>query len=126
MTEHISVDGRFETEPYKVVWKWKIPLMAAPQQIMVPTGARLLHAEYVSELGDYHFELWYECDLKNRDKPIAHVFQIFGTGAEVIPKMAKHVHSGIEWYEDHRNRRTSPQYVWHLFEYPTGARIVDI
>jgi hypothetical protein len=119
------VDKRFENAPDKVVWKYVVPLSARPETIQVPTGARLLHVEYM-DVNNRGFYLWYEVNLKYRDQTIDHVFQTWGTGDATIPRAAKHVHSGISWREDHRGRRTLPEYVWHLYEYPTGAKVVDV
>lgn len=123
---NVVVDERFDSVPAKVVWKFIVPLEHDPVSIMVPVGAKLLHAEYIAEFGRYEFQLWYECSLENLENKISHVFQVWGTGDDSIPKSAKHVHTGMTWHEDHRNRRTEPEYVWHLYEFPSGAKIKEV
>lgn len=123
MTSSIIVDSRFESDPAKVVWKYTVPLQARPISLMIPVGSRMVHVEY-SEPGfaDREFLLWYEVELKNIENKISHVFQVWGTGDETIPHVAKHIGTVTIWNED----RTDPQYVWHLYEYPSGAKIVEI
>jgi hypothetical protein len=127
MTRQVVVDMRFESTPAKVVWKYNLPLSGEPQQINIPVESRLLHVEYIDlsyELRE--FQLWYEVTLGVTEESYRErVFQVFGTGDESIPKSAKHVHTGIDWNEGHRNTRTTPRYVWHLYEYPSGAQLVE-
>lgn len=124
MTDTIVLDDRFENKPAKVVWKYEVKLLASPQNVEIPVGARLLHVEYIDVVGARGFLLWYEVDLKYRKSMINHVFQIWGTGDDSIPRMAKHVHSGVSL--GYGGTRALPQFVWHLYEFPTGAKVVDV
>jgi hypothetical protein len=126
MSRQVVVDQRFESEPAKVVWKYSVPLERGPQQIAILPGSRMVHCEFfaVSAVSG-EFQIWYEVPLIVMEEPYKpRVFQVFGTGDQSIPKSAKHVHTGIYWNED-RGRRTTPQYVWHLYEYPSGAHLVE-
>lgn len=125
MTDRIVVDGRFSDEPAKVVWKWEIPMRTHPMSRQIPVGSRLLHVDFVDSFGQYMFLLWYEVELAKKDQMLTHVYQMFPTGDDSIPHSAKHIGTGISWNEDHRDRRTTPNQVWHLFEFPSGARVVD-
>lgn len=125
MTAQIVVDQRFENTPAKVIWKWQLPLRAEPQSIMVPVGSRLVHCEFVDLFATSEFLLWYEVIIDMTAKT-SRVFQIWGTGDATIPKSAKHVHTGVMWNHDLRERRSTPQYVWHLYEFPSGAKVVDV
>ena len=121
----IMTDGRFEETPSKVVYKYQVGLYAGPQKVMIPVGSTLVHSEFIDVFGHYGFLLWYEVRLDKVDEKITHIYQVFGTGDASIPKMAKHVTTGIQWYYGHRDERTFPRLVRHLFEYPTGSKIVD-
>ena len=110
----IMTDGRFEETPFKVVYKYQVGLDAGPQKVMIPVGSTLVHSEFIDVFGHYGFLLWYEVRLDKVDEKITHIYQVFGTGDASIPKMAKH-----------RDERTFPRLVRHLFEYPTGSKIVD-
>ena len=127
MTDRIVVDGRFSDEAAKVVWKWELPVRAEPLSRLIPVGSRLVHVEYGEAPMGFSglFTLWYEVELANKDNLLSHVYQIWGTGDDTIPHSARHIGVGIEWNEDHRNRRTSPERVWHLYEFASGAKVVD-
>lgn len=108
----------------KVVWKYKLQLIWEPQALALPLGAKIVHVEFSRTEGysDTHYVFWLWCEVPHVEaETIKHIFQIFGTGDGEIPQKTKHVHTGIEWLEDHRNRRVSPRSAWHLYQYPVGA-----
>jgi hypothetical protein len=123
MTNVVVVDGRFETEPAKVVYKFMLDLNPDPILLPVPRGARLLHAEFFP--GNYPLEgqwlLWYEVDLHLQGDEINHIYHTIATGTP-IPKCLKHLATG--WRKSANSWR--PAEVWHLYEYPSGAKVVDV
>ena len=123
MTKYIK-HPQHSSDGEKVVWKYQVDLEAGAQEISLPIGAQLVHAEFVkSGFADRRFFLWYEVDLERSTTSHEIVFEIFGTGDQGIPRMGKHVATGVEWNYDHRNTRTVPQWVWHLYEYPSGTEV---
>ena len=123
MTEMVRVDGHFDTSPHKIVFKYMIELGPYPQVREIPRGARLLHVEFTP--GDSaltgEWWLWYEVELAERGINISRVFHTIATGVE-IPKSLQHLASGV------RRLRVDdkPLEVWHLYQYPSGAKVVDV
>lgn len=125
MTKYI-VHPQHSTDGSKVVWKYQVDLEAGPMAIGLPDGARLVHSEFVkSDFMKREFFLWYEVDLERSMETHNVVFEVFGTGDNGIPRMGKHVATGVEWNYDHRSYPTVPQWVWHLYEYPSGTEVRD-
>ena len=119
MTNQVVVDSRFENEPAKIVLKYKMELSPDPQVVAIPIGAHLLRAEFIASayLLRGHWLLWYEVPLVTRDHDV--VLQSIGTGVP-FPKCAKYVATGFRF-----GSGSLPQEVWHLYEYPSGAKVVD-
>lgn len=127
MTELVRVDGHFDIDPHKVVLKWTIELGPDPVEVKIPRGARLLHVEFVqadaepSLMG--YFALWYEVEIQEQTNPLSHIFQIVATGIQ-IPKTLKHLATGCD--RDYTYVVPHLGHVWHLYEYPSGAKVVDV
>lgn len=127
MTELVRVDGQYEITPHKVVWKYPLDLSPDPQVREIPRGARFLHGEFIQAdaVPSQHgrFDLWYEVELKERGINISHVFQVMGTGVE-LPKAVKHLVTGCE--RDYSWVVPKIINVWHLYEWPSGSKVVDV
>jgi hypothetical protein len=123
MSEVVVVDGRFEQEPAKVIHKYRLVLLPDPVELSIPIGAKLLRAEFIQGWNplEGHWLLWYEVPIANKANFHELVYQSMATGVE-FPKCAKYVTTGFRWHDQQR----LPAEVWHLYEYPSGARVVDI
>lgn len=122
MSNQVVVDSRFESEPAKVVLKYPLDLVPEPVEMPIPVGARLLHVEFIQGSYPYQGEwlMWYEVDISKQGVSIPHVYQAIATGVP-FPKMAKHISTGLRF-----GSGSKPSEVWHLYEYPTGAKVVDV
>jgi hypothetical protein len=123
MTHQVVVDSRFETEPAKIVLKYKLKLGPDPVEVDIPVGAYLLRAEFVP--GKFALQgywlMWYEVPLASKVSAHPMVFQSIATGVP-FPKCAKHIATGFRG----SNPWLPPEEVWHLYEYPSGAKVVDV
>jgi hypothetical protein len=126
VTNTVVVDSRFEIEPYKVVHKYRLTLRPDPVVLPLPIGARLLHTNFISP--EYwrgpvtgHWLLWFEVPIHTAKKLHDVVFQSIATGVE-FPKCAKWMATGLRFDPE----RVEPTEVWHLYEYPSGAKVVDV
>jgi hypothetical protein len=107
----------------KVVWKYRIPFQADEVAVMMPRYANIVHVEYVeyaegSPTGR-EWWIWAEVDSMfnaRQDEFQDRRFKAFSTGDAKIASSARYVACGIEWSRDHRERRTFPRWVWHLYE----------
>lgn len=131
MTDVVVVDQRFESEPAKRVLKYQVPLIPDPVEVPIPVGAYLLHTEFVQhgtvadEFGG-HWLLWYEVPITDEhgtwvEKPM--VFQTMATGI-AFPKAAKHLASAVS--RDYSFLMPKIHEVWHLYQYPSGAKVVHV
>jgi hypothetical protein len=91
----LSVDER-------VIWKYQLQMQGGPQEILMPTGAKVVHVDMQRNL----VTLWCECDpgaeMEGRS------FRIVPTGGGAGVK-AHHLGTAIE-------ERMSGQSVWHIYE----------
>lgn len=128
MTDVVVVDNRFESEPYKRVLKYRVVLLPDPIEVPIPVGATLLHVEFVqasptgADLAG-HWLLWYEVPLETHEDGKPMVFQSMGTGAR-FPKAAKHLASAVT--RDYSFVVPRIVEVWHLYQYPSGAKVVSV
>jgi hypothetical protein len=123
MTHQVVVDSRFETEPAKIVLKYRLELGPDPVAVDIPVGAYLLCAEFIPDkfaLQGYWL-MWYEVPLVSKLNAHPMVFQSIATGV-TFPKCVKHIATGFRWF----NPWLPPEEVWHLYEYPSGAKVVDV
>lgn len=124
MTNQVVVDHRFENTPAKIVLKYRLDLRPDPLELEVPVGARLLHTSFIWGMEPLtgHWLLWYEVPLANHNGDVNHkmVYQSIATGVP-FPKCAKWMASG----ERFESESWQPTEVWHLYEYPSGAKVVD-
>jgi hypothetical protein len=123
MTNVVVVDSRFEQEPDKIVLKYRLELGPDPVELELPVAAHLLQATLVPSTRplEGHWLLWFEVPLATKDVPHHIVFQSIATGVP-FPKCAKWVTTGFRQV----NPWMPPEEVWHLYEYPSGARVVDL
>lgn len=123
MTDVVVVDQRFESEPAKTVLKYRLHLSPGPVEMDVPVSAHLLHAEFIcgTEPLTGHWLLWFEVPLATKGNAHKMVFQSMGTGVN-FPKCAKWMATGVRRFTHH----AEPSEVWHLYEYPSGARVVEV
>ena len=123
MTNTVVVDSRFENEPAKIIHKYKLQLSPDPLELLLPVAAHLLHARFIQgwQQLEGQWLLWYEVPLVTKDNLHPIVFQSIATGVP-FPKCAKHMATGERWQDGMR----IPVEVWHLYEYPSGAKVVDV
>lgn len=123
MTNQVVVDQRFESEPAKIIHKYRLTLLPDPLELLLPVAAHFLHAEFIQGWNplEGHWLLWFEVPMSTKDNLHPIVFQSIATGMG-FPKCAKWVATGMRWEEQMR----LPAEVWHLYEYPSGAKVVDV
>lgn len=128
MTDVVVVDQRFESEPAKRVLKYRVELLPEALAVDIPVGATLLHVEFTqaSATGEDrrgHWLLWYEVPLGTHPEGKPMVFQTMATGP-AFPKSAKHLASAVT--RDYSFVVPKIVDVWHLYQYPSGARVVSV
>lgn len=123
MTNQVVVDARHDNDPYKMVLKFRLELTPDPMTLMLPRGWTFLKAIFNPDNHPFegHWLLWLEVENREQANPLAYVFQSMATGVS-LPKMVKYLATGFRFGRD----QEQPEEVWHLYQYPHGARVVDV
>jgi hypothetical protein len=90
-------------------WKYQLQMQGGPQEILMPTGAKVVHVDMQRNL----VTLWCECDpgaeMEGRSFRIVPTGGVAGVKEHHLGTKEHHLGTAIE-------ERMSGQYVWHIYE----------